>query len=359
MKYSKATIVFCLFLSACITETDLSGDVQGLDRLVVDGDFTDHGGAHQLRLWRPNRYGLSKFEVIQGAQVQIFDNSGNSAFYEPRVGFVDPASPDYYYELPAQAIPAVPGEAYYIRIKLADGREYRSEPAVLPGKIPIDSIHIRGEKLIETGSDGTLYEQKKALVEASFRVPEGSDTYWLRYDAHSVGFFEELPPQGPFEPQRECYLTDRFTNQKIISHELKNGNGKALKVLVGYKDVNYHFEKSIYFTVIQRSITREAYAFWQNAAKVANPQGSVFDPPPGAIASNIRCTSNPDEIPLGYFEVAAVDTLRRQLFNGDLGQEYYVNPYCFYGDFGTPNRVECKDCILLRNSSYKKPWYWK
>jgi Domain of unknown function (DUF4249) len=344
---------------ACVEEIDLSSDVQGLDRLIVDGSITDHKGAHQLRLLRPNKYGVSSFESIGEATVLLHDDAGNVVQYEPMVDATDP-SPlflDWIYVIPKGVFQAVQGRAYHLEIILPDGKTYSSTPQVMPGRVALDSIHIEGKKTIETGSEGTLFEQKRAFVEAAFTVPVEGD-YWLRYEAESVGYFEELPPQGPFEMQRECYLTERFTEQRIVTQALQNANGKPFRVLVGTKNIDFHFEKSIYFTVVQRSMSKAAFDYWQKAALIANPQGSIFDPPPGQLRGNINCTSNPEEIPLGFFEVAAIDTLRLKVFNGRLGPDFYVNPYCFYAGFEA-NRKECKDCLLLPNSSHVKPHYWQ
>jgi hypothetical protein len=356
----RSILVFAFFLAlaGCVTEIDLSGDVDGLDRLVVDGSFTDHAGAHQLRLLRPNRYGVSQFEDIRDASVRIVDDLGQSATYQPVLDLSDPSGAlRFFYEIPAGVFPGKQGRAYHLEINLADGREYRSERQAMPDRIKVDSLVITGQRVTRTGSQGALFEQNTAFVRAAFTTPLQGD-HWLRYEGESVGFFEELSPQGPFEPQRECYLTEKFTTQRIVTQAVPNANGKPGQTLVGTKDVDFHFEKSIYFTVIQRSIPQKAFEFWEKAALIANPQGTVFDPPPGALRGNITCVSNPEEVPLGYFEVAAIDTFRRKIFNGTLGEDFRVSPYCFYQDF-VANRVECKDCILLKNSSYTKPHYWQ
>ena len=59
-----------------------------------------------------------------------------------------------------------------------------------------------------------------------------------------------------------------------------------------------------YFTTLSHSITKEAYDFWNQVDVLTNASGSIFDLPPARIEGNFFNVNDPDEIVLGFFEVA-------------------------------------------------------
>lgn len=351
---------FLLFSTACIREINLSTASSGnAGVLVVDGDFTDTYGPHRLTLSRPSPYGQSVFEPVRDATVLLFDDQGNEAAYLPRY---DAENDRYFYELPALAFQGIQGRAYRLEITLSDGNRYRSEPQTMPGRVDADTILLEGKTITKVSTADVVIEQKTAVVQLRTSIPNDGRPYFLRWDAHSVYFFIELQKPGSIPPPRHtCYPTDYFNAQKIVAQDARGSNGQTIVKEIGSKIVDFSFESSQYFTVIQRSIGQQAYEYWTRIGKVADPQGSVFDPPPAPVPGNLININNPADQPLGFFEVAAVDTIRRKVFNGELGLNYFIAPYCAFSQtyFGLANDPACLDCLLLKNSTYKKPHYWK
>jgi hypothetical protein len=146
---------------------------------------------------------------------------------------------------------------------------------------------------------------------------------------------------------------------------LKGKNGEAIQVEIGSKLFDKSFDHGQYLTVVQRSLNRESFDYWNNLKKVSIPAGSIFDAPPGAIRGNVFNVADNTETPLGFFEVAAVDTLRRKLNTNVLGNGFLFNNHCippFYSPdppYVIEPLPECYDCQILQFSSLRKPWYWQ
>lgn len=345
----------CCCWQACIREIDLKTETGDLTALVVDGSFTDAGSAHRLRLSRPNKYGVSVFEHVSGAEVRLFDDAGNSAAYAEQNTVADA-----WYELPAGALAAVPGRAYHLEIRLPDGRLYRSEPQQLPRHIEADSILVEGQLVSRVTSSDAVITQKRAVVSVRSTLPADAQDVYLRWEADCVYFFPELPLPGPLPPPtKKCYVSEYFNAQRVPVQEFKGQGGKQVTKEIGSKLVDFAFNYSLYFNVVQRSVSLSAYVYWDKLSQVANPEGTVFDAPPGPLRGNIIAVDHPEETPLGFFEVAAVDTIRRKLFNGNLGPDYFVNEHCTPDDYYFNRDPECYDCLRLENSTLEKPWYWQ
>ncbi len=349
---------FTSLLTSCISEVDFPVSDKPIEEIMIDGDFTDQEGPHRLFLNYAAPFGVSRFKSVENAAVWLVDDTEARAQYLP----VKVNSDTFYYELPRNsAMQGIAGRSYHVEITLPDGRIYKSVPQVLPQRVNADSIVLEGSVTTRVSTADVVIEERNAIVSVESVIPAGTEPFYLRWDAHSVFYFQELVKFGPFDKQHECFIPDLFNQQRVVTQEIAQKNGQKIRVEIGKKLIDYSFENSLYFNVIQRSINKETFDYWNLIAKVANPQGTVFDTPPASIRGNIFNEANPKEIPLGYFEVAAVDTIRRKVFNGVMGEPYFVLPYCSYANpwgNGPANHDECLNCIILKNSTYTKPHYW-
>jgi hypothetical protein len=116
-----------------------------------------------------------------------------------------------------------------------------------------------------------------------------------------------------------------------------------------FPDIEFSYRH--YFNISQYSLTRSAYKYWSHLKIVANPTGSFIDIPPAAVIGNMYNVSDPKEIVLGYFEVAAEEIIRVLTVPALLVPHYTHDPCRELKPF-------CTDCLLLPNSSYDTPDYW-
>jgi Domain of unknown function (DUF4249) len=338
----------------CLRETNFEADTEKPDTITVFGTFTNSPEPQLLFITRPNAFNNRQPEPVYDAQAWVVGDDGFRVPYTPQsaVTVLDPA---FCYVLPANGYRGKPGGTYYIEIKLSDGSVYRSQPAVMPA--PLASGDMMAEGTID---DTTLTSQRK-FVEISQRntVPDNS-TYHLRWNIfrvyHMQQFFgDPVPPKT----QTFCFVHEFFNQQNVLLGRYQNNGGQTFQQQLARLPLDRKFAVLTYFTAIQYSITPEAYRYWQQVDLVANPQGTVFDAPPAVVKGNLYKQGDANESPLGYFEVASVDTARLRLKTQDLGGEFAPPTYCQYTppNFTSPGE-ECFCCLLLPFSQYKAPWYW-
>jgi hypothetical protein len=356
LKYIITLMALSTLGIGCISEIQLNTEPGDLTTLVVDGDFTNSKSEHRLFLSRPNKYGVSKFEHVPNAKISIHDDAGNKANY------IETLSSELipYYQLAANALPAVPGRSYFIEIALEDGTMYRSVPQVMPVFVPLDTVRLNPRVVPRLGNGGIVVEDRLAFVEVETPLPTANNPIYLRWDANCVYYFPELSLPGPLPPPtKQCYVTDFFNDQFVPLIELSNQGGSTFKYEIGNKFVDKAFEKGAYFNVIQRSVTAESFNYWKKLSRVSNPEGTVFDAPPGTLLGNISNVSNPDIGVLGFFEVSSVDTFRIKVFNNTLGPDFTVGLHCDQFDYYRGSDQECFDCLRLKNSTIVQPHYWR
>jgi hypothetical protein len=365
-KNSKNILLLLAFFMAiaysCVREIDFLVDTEGTETLVVDGNFTDQNGPHRVYLTRPNKYAVNSFINVQDAQITIKDDQGNQANYE----VAGESGHPYFYQLPVGVFQGVPGRSYHLEIKLADGKTYQSVPQMMPNRVKIDSIPVKGRIETKVSTVDVVVENKTALISAAMTVPNDGKNYYFRWEASAVYIFFELVRPGPLPPPTHtCYIFDDFNNQVLPLQSLKGKNGQSQKVDIGSKLFDKSFDDVQYLTVVQRSLNKESFDYWEKIKKISLPEGTIFDAPPGAVRGNVFNVNDKTETPLGFFEVAAVDTLRKRVNSRDLGDGFLFNNWCTdpYYSPDPPYLVqplpECYDCQILPNSSLKKPWYWQ
>jgi hypothetical protein len=81
--------------------------------------------------------------------------------------------------------------------------------------------------------------------------------------------------------------------------------------------------------VKQSTLTSEAYNYWQQLEKNTEKIGTLFDPQPSQIQSNIQNVNNPDEPVLGYFNAGFTTEKRIFVSVSELPPNwYFTNTQC-------------------------------
>ncbi len=99
--------------------------------------------------------------------------------------------------------------------------------------------------------------------------------------------------------------------------------------------------------VEQRSLTREGYLYWDNLGKNSSELGGIFSPQPTEMRGNITCTSNPDEIVLGF--ISAVLTKKKRIF----AYAYELGVFEFNVDCPTLEVADNETWPYLKQSGYE------
>ncbi len=345
-------MLLTLFTTSCVQRINFD-IIRGGGQLIINGSITDEVGEQELQL------GFTAFsaripEPVMGATVTIFDDQGNSEQYF-EVGRSRPG----IYILAGEVVTGEIGRTYFLEIVMADGRTYRSIPEKMPeqpGNIQNLDYNFSVEEVV---SDAIIVSEETFInvtLDADFSG-EHKEPYFVRWDVEEVYLLTptDFPdPFGNIPPPCFVYV---YTSAGSIN--LFDGGDRPRVRLEGLQvarqEVDITFLEKHYFTVFQRSITREAHEYWKKVDQLLSNAGTIFDIPPAPIPGNIYNVDDPEEEVLGYFGAASTTLERFRTFRSDIPLQFVLE--CEY----TPNKrrseypMRCLDCLSVRNSTHERP----
>lgn len=269
--------------------------------LVVEG-FINGTDSTFFRLSRSRNIGDTgavKYET--GAQLSIEGSNGGSfAMTDKGKGL---------YALGAS--PFDFNSKYRLRIKTG-GKEYLSEYVVLKKSPPIDSVSY------SANSDGVR-------IYVTSHDPAGATRYY-KWDyvetweytsiaSSSFMYTTTVVPRPDVNQYYRCWRTDNST-----TINLGTSNGLATDVI--YKAPlqfidGTSFKLSIKYSILvtQTVLTEDAFNYWSTLKKTSESLGSIFDPQPAQLRSNITCITTPSEPVIGYVS-GSTSVQKRYFING-------------------------------------------
>ncbi len=342
-------LTFLLFISGCIEPFSFTSEEQ-VELLVVDGYIDQSDGPYELRLSRTSAFGTPPNPVLE-AQITIYDDQGQQESYFS----VNPG----VYQVSGDIVRGEPGRTYYIEIEV-DGQTYQSQPQTMPQLIRADSAYF--ETTVETivSEQGGVTDDRLINVYVDTPIKQQNQNAYFRW-LYDVNYAVMQPDCGPLTPRLTCYITETTNTQDIALFSSDNVEANQLsKFLVATDDTRpqYAFSLRYYVNIYQLSITPEAYQYWADVKTIANQEGTIFNAPPAPIRGNLYNINDSDETVLGYFEAAAIDTVRTFLRRSDL-DPLPISDFCGFAIGSQPsNPRACCDCLLLPSSTLERPNYW-
>ncbi|HYG38658.1 MAG TPA: DUF4249 domain-containing protein [Cytophagales bacterium] len=328
-----------LFNNSCVTPITLD-ITEAPDKLVVEGWITDNPGPYEVRLTLTAKYSLGHLGVnegVEGATVSIIDNQGKEAFLEGKgLGFYHTREDEIQGEI---------GNSYKLRIKIGE-KVYESKGETILKAPEIDNIYYEYK-------DSTIFYDDGFYTYVDFKDQKDQENYyqwsWKRYqerfdcgvvpDDHLVRHWRGKTKIccTPCYDIRECteclniFSDQHFQGQDII--------GRLVTVYP------YDGRQKVVLEVIQQSISKEAYVYFNSVIQQNKNSGNVFDTPPFPIKGNITNVNDPNEDVLGFFGAAGeshsfillnrTEVIRPPLTNYDFNR-----PVCG-GNCGTPEEPRC------------------
>lgn len=343
-------LTFILFLPGCVEVIDFDTDRTG-GQLVVDGKLVTGEGPFELYLGRTAAT-ERKTTPVEGARISLFDDQGNMVFYRDQG--------DGKYLIPSRELRVKIGNTYYIQIELHNGEVYESERETVPpilGKL--DSLHFGFGEIEELNEYGNTVIKPivNAMIDLSLEQgPEQSS--FFRFEVEEVYLLSptDFPdPFGAIPPK--CYI---YTYPDLSTAELLAVNGDRTRNFTGLQvaaaRLDYRFDEKHYFNIYLRSLTENAYVFWDQIDQTLSTVGTIFDTPPAPVQGNIFNVNDPEDRVLGYFSAVSSDSIRSFLLPSDLP----ILPYyeCRYSPVKNEYPPRCIDCIDEAGASYQKPDYF-
>jgi hypothetical protein len=304
----KKRILYLLFIpfifSNCIDEVKLTTD-DFKKKLVVEGFISNQLGPYRVYLNFSEPYTSTVIlSSIAGAKVEIVDDVNNIYPLEPVSNGIYESKPN---------LRGLIGKSYYLKIRLPDGREYRSKPEKILPPVPIERI-------------STAFDERSARREEAYefdfwvRVKDPIETgnfyrwKWTHYDTISLCRNSYTRnDNGSFNYRsyccEPCWKVETCLGCIHIASDLQN-NGKFIEMQLGSYP---HVSRDSFFIIAeQQSISREYYQFWQLAQSQIYNSGGIFDNAPAQIQGNLQNIKDSTEQVLGYF--AAIGLVRLPIY---------------------------------------------
>lgn len=285
---------------------------------VIEARLTNNPAFNYIKLNKTTRF-LDNFlaKDIPNAKVEVMEENG------PVMQAKHTVTGIYNFPYPLET-----GKNYKIRVML-DKETYESSWETLPPVPDIEKFYVERDTLINyiPNSYGIPTRHYTPGFRASVDIAANDSlrNYLFRY--HSILQY--------INPKRSSRAVDTFlwtsffhnaadnfvrpakySNNNRIQH---HGLMFHLKDYITYIDTTIYDKARLYaygtgwiFEIDQYGLTENAIDFYQMISDQLNAEGKLFDPIYSQLKGNITCTSNPDKIMLGIFDLCSVK--RHQYF---------------------------------------------
>lgn len=332
MKKLKYVWLLWFGMQGCVEEFQAESlTVESL--LVVEGLITDVLKQHEVKLSRLFSFEEEEPIAENGALVRVLDNLGAAFLFNE-------VAPGLYRS--QTAFRAETGKSYQLQITTADGKNYRSTQEFLPQNNPVGTM--RAERLInDEGEEGVGIFLEKSLNNSSpsfFRY-EFEETFKIiapKWEPFRFEVVLNTPCIGEAfvvdilaweDERRTCFGTSKSTRLLLDTTlgQLENSDNRFQLHFLSRN--NYVISHRYSINVIQYSQTQEAFSFYERLRDFSLPPDVFSQIQPGFLEGNMSLDSDPDDLILGYFEVASVSEQRLYFNYKDVfpGEELPAYPF--------------------------------
>ena len=368
-------LLLALVISAgCKKKFDPPAIQTGLSALVIDGFLNNSPDTTFIHLSRSKKL-VDTLPDIQENNAQLFveDPAGNIVYS--------------FQQLNDSGLYFVPGMGldintkYRLHIITANGKQYQSDEIPVVKTPPVDSITFDHTA---TGLDIDVNTHDPLNATKYYRW-EYTETWqyhaaYYAYVHYDHGNFIDFRP-GEFiyecwrtQPSTQLLLgsTERLSKDLVYHYVLRQIDQDAVELSMKY-----------FISVKQYALTKDAYEYIQNLKKSTEQTGSIFDPQPSEMKSNIHSLTDSSEVVLGYLTASTAEKKELYITN-DQVQPWKYNPGCelfriYPADFGTfsehgvvpievikngliiqyvnASTYQCGDCRALGGIT-TKPGFW-
>lgn len=373
-------VIICIFTVIFLFPTCIEPFDPEIDKyenlLVIDGLVSNQTGPNTVKLSRTSNIENTNFLAERGAQVIIYDNSGNSEILNETSAGI--------YKTSGNEIQGIIGRHYKLYIKTKDNNEYESDFVELLEPVEIDTLYEVVE-FQETEEAESLTKGYQFYIESQSSSNETINLLWETietYEFNAEYIIEEiwdiqeqefLPYPNPFEFYT-CYRTNRINNIFILKVNENDFNAVAPLYFVSEDTEKLIVKYSL--LVNQYTIDNTTYSYWNNQKKILTQGNSLYNTQPFQVASNIKNLNTEKEPIIGYFTVAGIS--QKRIFVDPM-RPFIIQPKCvpdttrykkvlsegsWSNHFATTDRngnmgLIIGDCIFcINNGVLEKPDYW-
>ena len=277
--------------------------------LVVDGVINSGPGSTNIRLSRTVALADSarmKNEVHALVRVEGEDNS-SYVLTEGAQGVYSVGQ-----------LPLNSNVKYRLYIRTSDGKEYLSDFSKVIRTPPIDNIRWEQpgdlQLYINTHDpqNNTRYYRWEFVETWEFHSAYTSQLIYTRNSRGEISGIDYRYPDQSYDPTiYTCWSSAASTNLLIGSSAKLSKDSIDLPIhRISQQSVKLSVLYSI--NVKQHAVSSRGYEFLQRMKKNTEQTGSLFDAQPSELTGNIHAKNDPNEIVIGFIDVA--DVLEKRIF---------------------------------------------
>jgi hypothetical protein len=247
------------------------------------------------------------------------------------------------------------GKTYQLFVKYK-GEEYKSTSHTMQSNAKIENARLSGIKESIVLANGKVGTKNVCQVNLTTKLNDGKKPIKAFFRFFTMYQFNEDDPRTA-PPLRTCYVEHRSDAGRVFTLDGTEFAGNKVEDILAFKvDHDYKFLINYLMRIDQFSVDDVTYEYFRKLQELVKPDRSIFDPPPGAVPTNIS-TSNPENQPFGFFSVASKEIFyvtTNSLKLGFNGESYCRIPGVSFNN----RRRECNDCRLFPFSTTERPAFW-
>jgi len=201
---------------------------------------------------------------------------------------------------------------YRLKIITANGKEYLSDYLVAKKTPPIDSLEFKQEEqgvqiYVNTHDDSNNTRYYRWDFDETWEI-------WSHY--YSAFKYENaiVRPRLPVDDVFTCWKY-ASSNAIVLGSSARLQSDYIFRAPVTFitYDNNIGSEKlAVRYSILLRqyALDKRGYEFYEMMKKMTEGLGSIFDPQPSELRGNIHCTTDPQELVIGYVSAVSIEEKR-------------------------------------------------
>jgi hypothetical protein len=307
---------------ACVNPIKDFVQIDATSFTTIEADISDDAQLSKVRLTSSSNRLVSQLALpISKAVVYVTDQSG------VKTNFTEGIPLGTYY--PTAGFKGVVGSTYKLYVKMLTGQTYESTAETMKGVPEIENAITRFEIFDQYSKVDVRRAGFTVYLDFKDMPSEGDFYLWNWKNYRNASFCATCTDGGKFDFKKLDCVQPKFPTDAILNY-MCDGNcwdintNNDLNVfsdvltngqrVVGRQVARIPFDNwtPYYFRLEQRSITKNAFAFYQSLISQVQSSGSLFDVPAETRFSlNIKSLTTPSERVLGIFNVFSV---RKKIF---------------------------------------------
>ena len=305
-----------LAITSCLEPYNPPAISETVDLLVVDGFINIGDNSAEVNLSKATPIANDDGHVPEpNATVRIEDdNGGIYSLVEEADGMYTLANMDLSLS-----------KKYRLTIVRGNGKEYFTDYIELKQTPPIDSISWAPT----ARRDGiniyaNTHDETNNSRYYQWRFMETWEYTSKYFPAYEIRNGTVLPNNVNVN---QCWISKPSSEIHIASTTQLNENAIRNFPLIFIPKGSQKVSRRYSILVEQRSLTKDAYDFWNDLKKTTENLGGLFDPLPSKVIGNLRSKNDSQEPVLGYFSGGSTAEQRIFIRVAELPEDIWLIPY--------------------------------